>query len=95
MIQFENFEKKNKVPFVIYADFEAFLKPIDHASNDPNTSSTTNVQKHEVYSFGYYVKCAYDDKLSKYVTYSGANCADVFFEKLQEDLKIICKKTSF
>ncbi|CAK1598078.1 unnamed protein product [Parnassius mnemosyne] len=88
-IKFDSYEKKLKIPFVVYADFEAFLKPIESCSNDPSKPFTHNIQKHEVHSFGYYIKCSYDDKLSKYVTYCGPNCAQVFMESLSNNLKEI------
>ncbi|KAH9637362.1 hypothetical protein HF086_011975 [Spodoptera exigua] len=94
-LKFDKFEKKLEMPFVIYADFEAFLNPIESCSNDPSKPSTVNIQKHEVYSFGYYIKCSYDNRLSKYETYSGSNCAQVFMNRLCEDVKTIVKKNSF
>ncbi|XP_069364145.1 uncharacterized protein [Maniola hyperantus] len=94
-IKFDKFNKKLRVPFVIYADFEAFLNPINSCSNDPSKPFTENIQKHEVYSFGYYIKCSYDDSLSKYETYSGPDCSKVFMERLCEDIKLICRKNSF
>lgn len=94
-LSFNNYERKLKIPFVVYADFEAFLKPIQHCVNDPSKSHTTNVQQHEVYSFGYYVKCSYDDRLSRYKTYSGSDCAKVFMGCLQNELKQIFKKNNF
>ncbi|XP_072931917.1 uncharacterized protein [Epargyreus clarus] len=94
-IKFENFNNKLKLPFVIYADFEAFLKPINVCSNDPSRSYTENIQKHDVYSFGYYIKCSYDDTLSKFETYSGPDCATEFMKRLYEDLKLICTKNIF
>lgn len=84
-----------KIPFVIYADFESFLKPIQTCDNNNTHPFTYNVQKHEAYSFGYYIKCSFDDNLSKYKTYSGSNCAQVFMKRLNEDLKVICRKNSF
>ena len=35
-----------KVPFMMYADFESILEPIQGASNDPGTSSTRGVNIH-------------------------------------------------
>lgn len=94
-LKFDKFAKKFEMPFVVYADFEAFLNPIESCSNDPSKPSTINIQKHEVYSFGYYIKCSYDNRLSKYETYSGSNCAQVFMNRLCEDVKTIVKKNSF
>lgn len=94
-LKFDKYNKKLKIPFVIYADFEAFLNPIKSCSNDPSKSYTRNTHEHKPYSFGYYIKCSYDDTLSKYETYSGENCAQVFMNRLHDDLKKICRKNSF
>ncbi|XP_047513541.1 uncharacterized protein LOC125055226 isoform X2 [Pieris napi] len=94
-LNFDKFQRKNKLPFVIYADFEALLSPIASCSNNPTKPSTINIQRHDVYSFGYYIKCSYDDKLSKYLTYTGENCALKFMQFLQEDLKNITKNILF
>ncbi|XP_047515259.1 uncharacterized protein LOC125056273 [Pieris napi] len=94
-LSFDKFQRKLMLPFVIYADFEAFLSPLASCSNDPSKSHTINVQKHNVYSFGYYIKCSYDDKLSKYVTYTGENCALKFMETLKDNLTTIVKKIGF
>lgn len=93
-LKFDKFNKKLKTPFVVYADFEAFLTPIESCSNDPLKSYTSNIQKHEVYSFGYYIKCSYDDNLSKYETYCGPNSTQEFMIRLHKDLKFICTKNS-
>ncbi|XP_061728728.1 uncharacterized protein LOC133533711 [Cydia pomonella] len=96
MLTFKNYERKLRIPYVVYADFEAFLNPIPHSNNfDKTTSSTTNIQKHEVYSYGYYVKCSYNDKLSVYRTYKGENCARTFMDSLKKDLQRICCKNTF
>lgn len=94
-LQFDKFEKTLRIPFVVYADFEAFLNPIQTCAKDPSKPYTINVQKHEPYSFGYYIKCAYDDSLSKYETCSGPDCVSVFINKLYDDLKIISRKNCF
>ncbi|XP_063388138.1 uncharacterized protein LOC134674022 [Cydia fagiglandana] len=95
ILTFDNYERKLRVPFVIYADFEAFLNPIQTGKINPTTSSTTNIQKHEVYSFGYYIKCSYNDKLSVYRTYKGKNCTQEFMKYMEQDLKAICRRNTF
>lgn len=94
-VKFESYHKKLKIPFVIYADFESFLRPIYSCSNNPSTSHTENVQKHDVYSFGYYIKCSYDDSISKYVSYTGNDCEDVFIQSLIKDLENIIERNTF
>lgn len=94
-ISFNNYDRKLRLPFVVYADFEAFLNPINTCINDPSKSSTTNIQEHKVYSFGYYIKCSYDNTLSVYRTYTGENCAETFMKFIKRDLENICKKNTF
>ena len=42
ILKFNNFHRKMKVPFVIYADFETIIKKIDDASK----TSTKQMQEH-------------------------------------------------
>ncbi|XP_031789068.1 uncharacterized protein LOC116418029 [Nasonia vitripennis] len=56
----KNYSKSEKVPFVIYADFECLLKP---------TENENAFQLHEAYSIGYFIKCSFDDSLSGYRSY--------------------------
>ena len=44
---FQNHFKKLPIPFVIYADFECFTKPINSCQPNPNKSYTQSYQKHE------------------------------------------------
>lgn len=102
VLKFEETEKKMIHPFVVYADFECLLKTYDTClpyTNDysRNDSEQTTVEKsfsvrthrHEPYSFGYYIKCSYDESLSKYVTYRGPNCAEIFVKRLEDDVRNI------
>ncbi|XP_065653024.1 uncharacterized protein LOC136080335 [Hydra vulgaris] len=56
-MQFTNHNKSMRVLFVVYADFESFIKPIDTCKPNPNESYTKRYQKHILSSFCYYVKC--------------------------------------
>ncbi|XP_065640538.1 uncharacterized protein LOC136073101 [Hydra vulgaris] len=71
MIEFKNYNKSMRVPFVVYADFESFIKPINTCSPNPNESYTKQYQKHTPSSFCYYIKC-FDEKIyqSKLVTFT-------------------------
>ena len=55
-IYFKNFQKKYPVPFVIYADFECFTKPVSNCKPDPNKSFNVEYQKHEPSGFCFYLK---------------------------------------
>ncbi|XP_043465724.1 uncharacterized protein LOC122500722 [Leptopilina heterotoma] len=81
-IYFKNHGNKEKVPFVIYADCECLLKPVRDEENNTNTEI---IQRHEMLSIGYYIKCSYDDSLSGYNSSpEGVNPAKWFSQVLQK-----------
>ena len=55
-LYFENDFKKFPVPFVIYADFECFTKPVLNCKPDPSKSYNIEYQKHEPSGFCFYLK---------------------------------------
>lgn len=75
-IQFKNFKHKEKVPYVIYCDFEAILKPIQTCNPNPE-NSFTNLVLHEPCSFAYYIICHFDDSKSNIVTYRSEDCGKI------------------
>ena len=64
MLKFKNYHRSEKVPFVVYADFECFIKPIQSCNTDDKESYTNNTKKHEPSSFCYSIKC-FDDEIYK------------------------------
>lgn len=87
ILQFENFEKQLKLPFVIYADFECVLTPLNYEK--PASSEkpyTIDVSEHRPYAFVYFIKCSYDENLSKLEYYFGEDASKVFCEKLELDI---------
>ena len=63
-IEFRNFERKVKSPFMIYVDFESILVPEDNGRQNPYESYTNKYQKHVVCCHGYKLVCV-DDKFRK------------------------------
>ena len=55
-LSFENHHKQLPVPFVVYADFEGFTKPINTCHPNANDSYTYNYQKHEPSGFCLYLQ---------------------------------------
>ena len=91
MLKFKNYHRGEKVPFVIYADFESCIKSIHTCDLNPENSYTKQYQKHEPISFYYYIKC-FDTKVSlpiKERSYTGKNANQVFLKYLEEDIKMI------
>ena len=93
-LKFENHNRSMSVPFVIYADFESFIKPIDTCEPNPEKSHTMQYQKHTPSSFCYYIKC-FDDEVycKKPVTYTAKyeeeDIGQVFVNMLEEEVKNI------
>ena len=56
MLCFKNYHKQLPIPFVVYADFECFTKPINTCSPNPEKSYNYNYQKHEPSGFCFYIK---------------------------------------
>ena len=55
-ICFNNYYKQLPIPFVVYADFECFTKPMNTCSPNPEDSYNYNYQKHEPSGFCLYIK---------------------------------------
>ena len=90
MLYFKNYYKKLPIPFVVYADFECFTKPMNSCSPNPKDSYNYNYQKHEPSGFCFYVKGIVDKKIKPIIytkTSEDEDIAKVFVEKLTEVTK--------
>ena len=59
IVEYSNGQHQLKVPFIMYADFESILEPIQGASNNPNQSSTRGVNIHTPSGWCLHSKFAY------------------------------------
>ena len=90
MLEFKNYHRSEKVPFIEYADFDCFIKLIQSCDPDNKKSYTKQYQKHEPSTFCYYIKC-FDDEVyePKLVSYTGEDATQKFVEILEEDFREI------
>ena len=51
ILEFNQYQESDKLPFFIFADLECLLEKIDGSKNNPENSSTTKVDKHIPSSF--------------------------------------------
>ena len=90
-IHFKNYYKQLPIPFVVYADFECFTKPMNSCSPNPKDSYNYNYQKHEPSGFCFYVKSIVPGIHIKPIIYTknfdDENIAKIFVEKLGEVTK--------
>ena len=50
-VQFKNYERKVKSPFIIYTDFESILEPENKRKQNPDKTYTNKYQKHIACSY--------------------------------------------
>ena len=87
-LQFQNHHKKLPIPFVVYADFECFPKPINTCQPYPHDSYTYSYQKHEPSGYCLYLKGLDGiNKLFNPIVYTkqtdDEDIAKIFLEKLE------------
>ena len=46
ILEFNQYQKSDKAPFIIYADLECLIEKIDACKNNPESSSTTKLSEH-------------------------------------------------
>lgn len=95
-IHFKNYRNQLRAPFVVYADTEAYLKPLTTEEQNcvfSETCSTTAYQQHRIYSVGYYFKCEYDNSYSFYRSSGNTeNCVTWFVKELRTITQFVAQK---
>ena len=89
-LYFKNYYKQLPIPFVVYADFDCFTKPMNSCSPNPKESYNYNYQKHEPSGFCFYVKGIVDKKIKPIIytkTSEDEDISKVFVEKISEVTK--------
>ena len=93
-IKFNNYNRKMRAPFVVYADFESFPEKIHTCSPDESKSFTKQYQKHKPSGFCYLIK-SFDDKIfpPQLVQYTSESPEDdisqIFVDTLEKDIREI------
>ena len=86
MLCFNNYHKKLPIPFVVYADFECFTKPVNTCSPNPEYSYNYHYQKHEPSGFCFYIKGIVPDTMFEPIIYTKTKSTDdiavIFVSKL-------------
>lgn len=87
-IKFKNFVYKEKVPFILYADFECLLEKF----NDSSLCNTSRYQKHTAYSAGFYFKSYHNYANSFYISHRGLDSMTWFAATLENVAKLIASE---
>ena len=70
-IKYNQGEKSIKLPFVVYADLECLHIKISTCQNNPNQSSTTEINKHTPSGYSLFTHCSFDKSKNKLNHYRG------------------------
>ena len=84
IIKYNQGEKSIKLPFVIYADLEFLLEKMSTCQNNPNESSTTEINKHTPSGYSIFTHCSVDQMRNKLNHYRGKDCMKKFCKDLRE-----------
>jgi hypothetical protein len=87
-LKYKNKEHQLPKAYVVYADFEAILKPISGAQPDPVTSSTVKTQEHEACGYSW-VMVDYLDNVVGYEVYRGKDCVERFLRTMNAKVEWI------
>ena len=90
ILEFNQYQKSDKAPFIIYADLECIIEKIDGCKSNPENSSTTKVSKHIPSGFSLSTISSFRSIENKDDVYRGKDCMKKFCEFLREHaMKII------
>ena len=86
-VKFHDGQNHFKVPFAMYANFEAILKPIEGPSPNPDAPYTEEINQH--IPSGFCVNCvfAYEEVENPLEIYRGEDCAEVFCDYVENEAK--------
>ena len=76
-----------KVSFVIYADFDSILVPVSSAANNPEMSSTRDINVHQPSGWCTYSKFAYGSGIDRLKQYRGRDCVSTFCDRIIAEAK--------
>ena len=90
ILEFNQYQRSDKAPFIIYVDFEWLIEKIDGSKNNPKKLFTTKVSKHNPSGFSMSSLSWFKSIENKQDVYAGKDCMKKFCESLREHtIKII------
>ena len=78
-------ESQFRIPFMMYADFESILEPIQGSAPDPAQPYTINANKYVPSGWCVYSMFAYGDVNDPLKLYRGEDCFEKFCKHLKQE----------
>ena len=90
ILEFNQCQKSDKAPFIIYADLECLIEKIDGCKNNPENSFTIKVSEHIPAAFSMSTISWFKGIENKHDIYRGKDCMKKFCKSLREHaIKIV------
>ena len=90
IIKYNQGKKSIKMPFIVCADLECLLEKMSTCQNNPNKSSTIEINKHTPSGYSIFTHCSFDQTKNKLNHYRAKDCMKKFCKDLREHaIKII------
>ena len=83
-LEFNQYQRSDKAPFIIYAELECIIEKIDGGKNNSKNSSTTKVRKHIPSGFSMSTISSFRSIENKHDVYRGKDYMKKFCEFLRE-----------
>ena len=80
ILEVNQYQKSDKVPFIIYADLECIVETINGCKNNPEDSSTTIVSEHIPSGFSMSTISSFRSIENKHDVYRAEDCMKMFCE---------------
>ena len=80
MLEFNQYKKSDKSPFIIYAYLKCIIEKIDRCKNNPENSFTTKVSEHILSGFLMSTISSFKRIENKHGAYRGKVCMKKFWE---------------
>ena len=84
ILEFNQYQKSDKAPFLIHADLECLIEKSDGCKNNPEKSSSTKVSKHIQSDFSMSTTSSFKSIENRHDVYRGKDSMKKFCESLRE-----------
>ena len=78
ILEFNQNQKSDKPPFIIYADLECLIKETDRSKSNPENLSATKVDEHIPSGFSISTISSFKSIQNKHDVYRGKDCMNKF-----------------
>ena len=84
VLEFNQYQKFDKAPFIINAYLECWIEKIDECENNAEISSTAKISEHILSDFSVSTISSFKSIENKHDVYRGKDCTKAFCESLKE-----------